>query len=149
MKIFILLGAPGVGKGTNSAAICADGEFEQYSTGQTFRDEIAAGSEIGKRVKAFMDNGDLVPDELVVEVVENYLKRKKNENVYGIFLDGFPRTVPQAESLEKILAKLELKLSGAIILEANQELLLARLTGRRCCRNCSAIFHLEFAVPTV
>lgn len=149
MQIFILLGAPGAGKGTNAQPLCDSGEFEQYSTGQTFREEIAAGSELGLKVKSYMDAGDLVPDEVVVEVAANYLKRKKETGAKGILLDGFPRTVPQAEALEKTLAALELSLTGAIVLTAPEELILSRLTGRRCCRGCPATFHVEILKPKV
>ena len=147
MQIFILLGAPGVGKGTNAKLLCDTGEFEQYSTGQTFRDEIAVGSDLGTTVTRFMDSGELVPDEIVVEVAASYLTKKKEAGANGVLLDGFPRTVPQAEALERTLADLDLPLSGVVVLEAPEELLLARLTGRRCCRSCPAIFHLEFAPP--
>lgn len=149
MKIFILLGPPGVGKGTNAKPLCKNFGFVQYSTGQVFREEIAAQSPLGLKVKEYLDSGALVPDDIVVEVAAGYLAQKKAEGCSGVLLDGFPRTVPQAEALEKTLSSLNLPLTGAILLDADEGLLVRRLTGRRVCRGCDATYHVVRIPPKV
>ena len=149
MKIYILLGPPGAGKGTYAKPLCKEYGFEQYSTGQVFRDEMAAETPLGLKVESYLSTGSLVPDEIVVEVAANYLKNKKKEGCNGMLLDGFPRTVPQAEALEKTLNELDLPLTGAVLLDADWDLLITRLTGRRVCKGCGATYHIVNIPPKV
>lgn len=146
MQIYILLGAPGVGKGTVAEVLCEGDDYYQLSTGQLFRDEIAAESELGLEVKGYIDKGELVPDATVVNVAAKAISEKIGK-VKGVFLDGFPRTVPQAEALDATLDGLDEKLTGTIVLSADEDLLITRLVERRMCRGCGALFNLRYAPP--
>ncbi len=148
MQTFIFLGAPGVGKGTMAEAICADSGLLQLSTGQVLRDEIAKGTDLGNTVKECVEKGEYAPDKIVVQIVANYIKDNM-ETAKGVILDGFPRTLNQAECLSTTLGELELDLTGTILLEAGEETILGRLTGRRMCKECGAIFHMLFMLPKV
>ena len=145
MRNFVFLGAPGVGKGTMAEAICAETGLLQLSTGQVLRDEIAAGTELGQTVQACVEKGEFAPDDVVVQIVANYIQDHRDET--GVILDGFPRTLAQADSLKQTLAEQDLSLTATILLEAPEEIIIRRLTGRRMCRDCGAIFHLEFMPP--
>lgn len=147
MNNFVFLGAPGAGKGTMSAAICKDRNYLHISTGDLLRAEVAAGSDLGKQAKGFMDSGALVPDQLVADLLSHALGKKKAEATAGFIFDGYPRTLPQAELLQTALEQNGLSLSGVVLLDAPESLLLERLTGRRLCRQCGAIYHLLFGPP--
>jgi adenylate kinase len=141
----ILLGPPGAGKGTQAKKLVKVAGIPQISTGDMLREAVAAGSELGREAKRYMDAGDLVPDEVVIGLVEERLQ--KDDCSFGFMLDGFPRTVPQAESLDGILDKLERSLDHVVLLEVEDEELVRRITGRRVCGNCGAIWHIEFSPP--
>jgi adenylate kinase len=140
MKI-ILLGAPGAGKGTQAESIKAKyGGIPQISTGDILRQAVRDGTEIGKKAKSFMDAGKLVPDDIIMDIMKDRLK--KPDCAKGYILDGFPRTINQAEKLEKIS-----KVDIVINIDVSSESLLKRLTGRRSCPKCGASYHLVFNPP--
>ncbi len=144
MKI-IMLGAPGAGKGTQAKKIAEKYSIPHISTGDIFRANIKNGTELGQKAKTYMDQGLLVPDELVVDLVVDRVNQEDCAN--GYVLDGFPRTIPQAESLDKALAALEQKVDYAINVEVPDENIVNRMSGRRACVDCGATYHIEFA-PT-
>lgn len=144
MKV-IMLGAPGAGKGTQAKKIAAKYNIPHISTGDIFRANIKNGTELGKKAKTFMDQGLLVPDELVVDLVVDRVNQEDAEN--GYVLDGFPRTIPQAEALDKALSKLGQKVDYAIDVDVPDENIVKRMGGRRACVGCGATYHLEYA-PT-
>ena len=144
MKI-IMLGAPGAGKGTQAKKISAKYEIPHISTGDIFRANIKNGTELGKKAKAFMDQGMLVPDELTVDLVIDRLS--KEDCVKGCILDGFPRTIPQAEALDKALAAKGEKVDFAINCDVPDENIINRMGGRRACVGCGATYHLVYAAP--
>lgn len=134
----ILFGAPGAGKGTQSALLIERKGMTQISTGDLFRAAIKNKTALGLQAQGFMDKGQLVPDSIVIGMVEEVLK----SGVKNFILDGFPRTVPQAEALDSLLNKLQLSISKAIFLEVPHAELLGRLTGRRVCKNCGTVYHI-------
>ena len=142
MLRLILLGAPGAGKGTQADIISAKYGIPQISTGVILREEIAKGSELGTRVKGIIDAGNLVPDEDVVAIVKERLKQDDCKN--GYILDGFPRTIPQAEALDKMLAELDSKIDVVISIEVADEDIVRRMSGRRVCKKCGASYHVEY-----
>lgn len=144
MKI-IMLGAPGAGKGTQAKKIAAKYNIPHISTGDIFRANIKNGTELGKKAKTYMDQGLLVPDELVVDLVVDRVNQDDCEN--GYVLDGFPRTIPQAEALDKALEALGQKVDCAIDVDVPDENIVRRMSGRRACVGCGATYHLEYA-PT-
>ena len=144
MKI-IMLGAPGAGKGTQAKKIAAKFSIPHISTGDIFRANIKNGTELGKKAKTYMDQGLLVPDELVVDLVVDRVNQDDCRD--GYVLDGFPRTIPQAEALDKALAKLGQKVDFAIDVDVPDENIVRRMGGRRACVTCGATYHLECA-PT-
>ncbi len=144
MKI-IMLGAPGAGKGTQAKKIAAKYNIPHISTGDIFRANIKNGTELGKKAKTYMDQGLLVPDELVVDLVVDRVNQEDARN--GYVLDGFPRTIPQAEALDKALAELGQKMDHAIDVDVPDENIVKRMGGRRACVGCGATYHLEYA-PT-
>lgn len=141
----ILLGPPGAGKGTQAQRIVERYRIPQISTGDILRTAVKEGTPLGVKAKGFMDQGKLVPDEIVIGIIEERLKAK-NCNA-GFILDGFPRTTPQAEALQPILSKLGKKIDHVINIEVDSEELVRRLTGRRTCKNCGAMFHVLFQPP--
>lgn len=141
MKI-IMLGAPGAGKGTQAKMIADKYQIPHISTGDIFRANIKNGTELGKKAKDFMDKGLLVPDELVVDLVVDRIKQDDCEK--GYILDGFPRTIPQAEALDKALEGINDKVDFAINVEVPDENIINRMAGRRACVGCGATYHLEF-----
>jgi adenylate kinase len=143
----IFLGPPGAGKGTQSERICKDYNIVQLSTGDILRANRKMGTDLGKKAQSYMDSGALVPDELIIEMIRVELKNPKLAN--GYILDGFPRTVPQAEALEKLLADLGQKLDTVLVLEVPNDELLKRLTARRVCRVCGKSYHLIYNPPKV
>lgn len=142
----ILLGPPGAGKGTQAASIVEKYHIPHISTGDIFRYNIKQGTELGKKAKSYMDQGLLVPDEVVVEIVEDRLKKEDCEN--GFLLDGFPRTVVQAEALDKALVDMNISLDKVINIQVDKELLIERAVGRRICRECGATFHIKYNPST-
>lgn len=144
MKI-IMLGAPGAGKGTQAKKIAAKYDIPHISTGDIFRANIKNGTELGNKAKTYMDQGLLVPDELVVDLVVDRVQRDDCKN--GYVLDGFPRTIPQAEALDKALAALGDKVDYAIDVNVPDENIVNRMGGRRACVGCGATYHLVYA-PT-
>lgn len=144
MKI-IMLGAPGAGKGTQAKKISAKYEIPHISTGDIFRANIKNGTELGKKAKSFMDQGLLVPDELTVDLVMDRIQKEDCKN--GYILDGFPRTIPQAEALDQALKALGEKLDYAIEVDVPDENIVKRMSGRRACVHCGATYHIVHA-PT-
>lgn len=144
MKI-IMLGAPGAGKGTQAKKIAAKYGIPHISTGDIFRANIKNGTELGKKAKTYMDQGLLVPDELVVDLVVDRVNQDDCKN--GYVLDGFPRTIPQAEALTEALAKMGQKVDYAIDVDVPDENIVRRMGGRRACVGCGATYHVEYA-PT-
>lgn len=142
----ILLGPPGAGKGTQASAIVEKYSIPHISTGDIFRYNIKEGTELGKKAKSYMDKGLLVPDEVVVEIVEDRLK--KDDCKDGFLLDGFPRTVVQAEALDEVLKNMDISLDKVINIEVDKEILVGRAVGRRICKNCGATFHIKHNPPT-
>jgi adenylate kinase len=141
----ILLGPPGAGKGTQAQRIVDRYHIPQISTGDILRAAVKESTPLGMKGKGFMDQGQLVPDEIVIGIIEERLKAKDCDP--GFILDGFPRTIPQAEALQPILTNIEKKIDHVINIEVDPEELLRRLTGRRTCKNCGAMFHLFFQPP--
>lgn len=141
MKI-IMLGAPGAGKGTQAKMIASKYEIPHISTGDIFRANIKNGTELGKKAKAFMDQGLLVPDELTVDLVIDRLAQDDCKN--GYILDGFPRTIPQAEALDAALGKLGEKMDYAIDVDVPDENIVSRMSGRRACTGCGATYHIVY-----
>ena len=144
MKI-IMLGAPGAGKGTQAKKIAAKYDIPHISTGDIFRANIKNGTELGNKAKTYMDQGLLVPDELVVDLVVDRVQQDDCKN--GYVLDGFPRTIPQAEALDKALAEFGDKIDYAIDVNVPDENIVKRMGGRRACVGCGATYHLVYA-PT-
>ncbi len=144
MKI-IMLGAPGAGKGTQAKKIADKYSIPHISTGDIFRANIKEGTELGKKAKTYMDQGLLVTDELVVDLVVDRVQQDDCSN--GYVLDGFPRTIPQAESLDAALEKLGDKIDYAINVEVPDENIIRRMSGRRACLACGATYHLVHIPP--
>ena len=144
MKI-IMLGAPGAGKGTQAKKIAAKYEIPHISTGDIFRANIKNGTELGKKAKTYMDQGLLVPDELVVDLVVDRVNQ--DDCTKGYVLDGFPRTIPQAEALDAALEKMGKKIDYAIDVDVPDENIINRMSGRRACVDCGATYHIVYA-PT-
>ncbi|MDQ7790642.1 MAG: adenylate kinase [Clostridia bacterium] len=141
----LIMGPPGGGKGTQCEVLTKEHKITHISTGDMFRENVKAGTELGKKAKEYMDNGQLVPDELVVAMVKDRLSKPDCEN--GFLLDGFPRTTPQAEALDGALTEMGIKLDAVLNIAVPREKLLGRLTGRRVCRSCGATYHVIFNPP--
>ncbi len=144
MKI-IMLGAPGAGKGTQAKMIAEKFNIPHISTGDIFRANIKNGTELGKKAKEYMDKGQLVPDELTVEILLDRVAKDDCQN--GYVLDGFPRTIPQADVLDKELTKLGDKVDFAINVDVPDENIVKRMSGRRACLKCGATYHIEHIPP--
>ena len=145
MSRVIFLGAPGAGKGTQARRLAADSGVPQVATGDMLREAVAAGTPLGREAKRYMDQGALVPDEVVIGLVDERLSRPDARP--GYVLDGFPRTVPQAEALDALLRRLGQDLDRVVFFDVSRDELLRRLTGRRVCRQCGTAFHLVSAPP--
>ncbi|MES9934996.1 MAG: adenylate kinase [Sedimenticola sp.] len=146
MKL-ILLGAPGAGKGTVAKMLTAIDGSVQISTGDILRGAVKEGTELGKQAEAFMKAGDLVPDELIMGIMKERLQ--EDDCKAGYLLDGFPRTIPQAEQLKELLAEIGDKLDAAVNLDVPREVILDRLTTRRTCVGCGAIYNVKSMPPKV
>lgn len=144
MKI-IMLGAPGAGKGTQAKQIADKYSIPHISTGDIFRANLKAGTELGNKAKEYMDKGLLVPDELTCDLVMDRIAQDDCKN--GFVLDGFPRTIPQAEALDAALAKINQKMDYAIDVDVPDENIINRMSGRRACLNCGATYHIV-SIPT-
>ena len=144
MKI-IMLGAPGAGKGTQAKQIADKDKSPHISTGDIFRANIKNNTELGQKAKQYMDQGLLVPDELTCDLVMDRIKQDDCKN--GFILDGFPRTIPQAEALDAALDKINEKMDYAINVDVPDENIVNRMGGRRCCLNCGATYHVV-TIPT-
>ena len=134
----ILMGAPGAGKGTQSERISEKWNIPAVSTGDMLRAAIREENELGKVAKSYIDDGNLVPDEIVIGIVKDYLSSENCKN--GFILDGFPRSIPQAEALEKMGVKID----AALSIEVEDETIVARMSGRRICSGCGASYHVEY-----
>jgi adenylate kinase len=142
----ILLGPPGSGKGTQGERLQEDFRLPYYATGDILRAAVKEGTEIGKQAKEFMDRGDLVPDEVIIGVIAERLQQ--DEAADGFILDGFPRTVPQAEALDQKMKELKREMTAAILIDVSEDEVVRRLGGRRtCAENPGHIYHLEFDPP--
>ncbi len=136
----ILFGPPGVGKGTQAKILSNELKIVHIASGDILREAIARGTELGRKAKSFMDRGDLVPDDVVIGIIQDRLKESDAKN--GFILDGFPRTLPQAQALDRVFEKAGLKIDRVVSMEVDKNLLMGRLTSRRVCRNCGSIFNL-------
>lgn len=141
----ILMGPPGAGKGTQAEKIKAAYPIPHISTGDMFREAVSNKTPLGMEAKKYMDEGKLVPDEVTIGIVEEMLNQPDCQE--GFLLDGFPRTVAQAEALDKIMAKMGKKLEAAINIQVPDEVLIDRMTGRVTCKECKAVYHLKFNPP--
>jgi adenylate kinase len=143
----VLVGPPGAGKGTQAEFIAAHLSVPKISTGDILRANVADGTELGREAKGYMDSGELVPDQVVINMVRDRLAEPDAED--GFLLDGFPRTVPQAQELDKMLADRGTGLDLVLELVVEEEEVIRRLSGRRNCRGCTKIWHVEFDPTTV
>ncbi len=141
----VLLGPPGAGKGTQASAIIEKYSIPHISTGDILRSNIKKGTELGKKAKEYMDKGLLVPDDLVVSLVKDRLLEDDCKN--GFLLDGFPRTVNQADALDEVLTNMNIKLDKVINIDVDRDELINRAVGRRICKNCGATYHIKFNPP--
>jgi adenylate kinase len=142
----VLVGPPGAGKGTQAQFVAAHLAVPQISTGDIFRSNVSQGTPLGKQAKEYMDAGDLVPDEITIAMVRDRLAEK--DAIRGFLLDGFPRNVPQAIELDDMLADMDTKLDVVVELIVDDDEVVRRLSGRRTCRNCGHIWHVDFDPPS-
>ena len=143
----VLVGPPGAGKGTQAEFIAEHFKIPKISTGDIFRANVSGGTDLGKLAKKYMDAGDLVPDEVTIAMVRDRLAQDDAKD--GFLLDGFPRTIAQANELDKILAELGTSLSVVLDLEVDNDEVVRRLSGRRLCKKCGHVWHVEFDPPKV
>lgn len=143
--IVILLGPPGVGKGTQGKILCDSMGFRHVATGDLLRAARREGTELGRQAQAYMDRGELVPDEIIIGMVEEVLDEVGDGP--GVVLDGFPRTVPQAEALADSLTGRDRKVDRVLVMEAPREVLVKRVAGRRSCPECRSVYNVHFGPP--
>jgi adenylate kinase len=141
------VGPPGAGKGTQAQFLASHLSIPKISTGDIFRDNVSHGTALGRRAQAYMERGDLVPDEVTIAMVTDRLADEDTQA--GFLLDGFPRNVPQAETLKKMLLSWDTKLDVVLELVVDDDEVVRRLSGRRTCRRCGRIWHVSFDPPTV
>jgi adenylate kinase len=141
----VLVGPPGAGKGTQAQFISSNLSIPKISTGDIFRYNVSTGTELGRQARAFMDRGDLVPDEVTIAMVSSRLQ--EDDAQVGFLLDGFPRNVPQAETLKKMLSEWDARLDIVLELVVDDDEVVRRLSGRRTCRKCGRIWHVVFDPP--
>ncbi len=146
-KNIILMGPPGAGKGTLAKQLMSAYDLVHISTGDMFREAIKAGTELGKLAKSYIDHGDLVPDEVTIGIVKERLGQDDCDK--GFLLDGFPRTLPQAEALKKIASEVNRPIEVVINLDCDKNELIRRISGRRVCKNCGAPYHIVTLKPKV
>jgi adenylate kinase len=142
----ILLGAPGAGKGTQGALLADRHGLARISTGDLLREAVRRGTPLGQRAKGYMDAGDLVPDAVILDMVREVLVSDMGASA-GFLLDGFPRTIPQAEALDRLLADLGRPLDAVVVIDVPDEVLVQRLSGRRTCPACGAVYNIYFEPP--
>jgi adenylate kinase len=143
----VLVGPPGAGKGTQAQFIAAYYGVPAISTGDIFRANIVAKTPLGLAAKKYMDAGDLVPDKVTIDIVRDRLQHP--DTAAGFLLDGFPRTLPQAEELQAMLAELGSPLDAVLEMQIDEDEIVRRLSGRRICRSCSRVMHMEFDPPSI
>ncbi|NSW91206.1 MAG: adenylate kinase [Firmicutes bacterium] len=143
----VLLGAPGAGKGTQAEVLSEKLKIPHISTGDIFRNNIKNGTELGRKAKEYIDRGMLVPDEITIKIVEERLKEADCKN--GFILDGFPRTIPQAEALEDVLSRMGISLDLVVNIFVTDEKIIERLSGRRVCQKCGKSYHIKYNPPSV
>ena len=143
----VLVGPPGAGKGTQAQFLASHLSIPKISTGDIFRDNVSHGTALGRKAQAYMERGDLVPDEVTIAMVTDRLADEDTQA--GFLLDGFPRNVPQAETLKKMLLSWDTKLDVVLELVVDDDEVVRRLSGRRTCRRCGRIWHVSFDPPTV
>ncbi len=143
----IFIGPPGAGKGTQAESICSTYGVIQLSTGDILRQNRKNGTELGKLAQSYMDAGELVPDNIIIDMIKVELQKPELKN--GYLLDGFPRTVNQAEALDELLKEMQQKLDSVLVLEVPNEELVKRLTARRTCKSCGKSYHLIFNPPAI
>ena len=141
----VFLGPPGAGKGTQARELARAWGVPQIATGDMLREAVTAGTQLGRQARGYMDRGALVPDDVIIGLIADRLARPDAER--GFVLDGFPRTIPQAEALDRLLEELGQKLERVVFLEVSEAELLRRLTGRRSCPTCQATYHAAAAPP--
>lgn len=139
----VLMGCPGAGKGTQSVKLQQEFGLQHISTGDVLRAEIASGSPLGRQIAAIIDKGNLVPDEMIVSMLENIVKSTDR----GIIFDGFPRTVSQAQTLDAMLARLQRAITQVVMLNLPEEEVVKRICSRRQCKNCGEILHVNTVAP--
>ncbi|MHC4663932.1 MAG: adenylate kinase [Planctomycetota bacterium] len=144
MKL-VFLGPPGAGKGTQAMRYCAEKKIPHISTGDLFREAVRSETGVGKEARKYMDAGKLVPDEIVIQMVMERLDQPDAKK--GFVLDGFPRTVAQAETLDGVLKELGTDIDGAVTFEVADQAVVERLSGRRSCKDCGALHHVKFSPP--
>ena len=137
----VFLGPPGAGKGTQAEKLAHTYSIPHISTGDILREEIKAGTDLGKLAQSYIDDGNLIPDDVAGGIIKNRLQ--KDDAGGGYILDGFPRTVPQAEMLEKLLEEMGSGLDRVVYLDASPEVIVPRLSGRRVCKQCGKIYHIK------
>jgi len=143
----VLVGPPGAGKGTQAQFIASHLAIPKVSTGDIFRYNVSAGTELGRQARSFMERGDLVPDEVTVAMVASRLQ--EYDALSGFLLDGFPRNVPQAETLKKLMADWGMRLDLVLELVVDHDEVIRRLSGRRTCRKCGRVWHIAFDPPSM
>ncbi len=139
----ILLGAPGAGKGTQGALLAKKHDLTKIATGDILRDAVRRDTALGRQARSYMDAGELVPDDLILEMVREVLRDQRD----GFVLDGFPRTLDQADGLARILSDMEIELDAVVVLDVPEDVLVKRISGRRSCPECKQVYNVYFEPP--